>query len=60
MENEELCPKCKSDYLKPTDDPIKRLYDFCGTSQLHTSPKDCVDCRRKADPIECKRLATII
>jgi hypothetical protein len=25
MEKEELCPKCKSDYLKATDDPRKMM-----------------------------------
>jgi hypothetical protein len=44
-EMEELCPKCKSDYLKPTDDPRKTICNFCGTSQLHLSLKDYVDSR---------------
>ena len=37
---EELCPKCKSDYLKPTNDPGKIICPFCGTSQLHLTLKD--------------------
>jgi hypothetical protein len=49
MEEEELCPKCKSDYLKPTDDPKKMICPFSGTSQLHLSQKDSVDCRGKPD-----------
>jgi uncharacterized Zn finger protein (UPF0148 family) len=40
MEKEKLCPKCKSDYLKPTNDPGKIICPFCGTSQLHLTLKD--------------------
>ena len=29
----ELCPKCKSDYLKPTEDPRKLKCNFCGKTE---------------------------
>jgi hypothetical protein len=45
LEKEELCPKCKSGYLKPTDDPRKLICHFCGTSQLHLTLKDIEDGR---------------
>lgn len=40
MEKEKLCPKCKSDYLKPTEDPGKWIDDLCGAGQLHPTLKD--------------------
>jgi hypothetical protein len=36
---------------KSTEDPRKMLCHFCGTSQLHLSLKDYVDCRGKPDSI---------
>jgi hypothetical protein len=45
-EEEELCPKCKSDYLKQAaDDPRKMICHFCGTSQLHLTLKEIEDRR---------------
>jgi hypothetical protein len=40
MEKEELCPKCKSDYLKPTDDPRKMICHFCGRRQWKLTQED--------------------
>jgi hypothetical protein len=48
---EELCSKCKSDYLKVYECPKKTDRRYLRTSQLHMNPKDCVDCRWKADHI---------
>jgi primosomal protein N' len=42
----ELCPKCKSDYLKPTDDPRKLKCHFCGRVELNLTLKQCEDWKR--------------
>jgi hypothetical protein len=36
----ELCPKCKSDYLKPTEDPRKLICHFCGRTELNLTLKE--------------------
>jgi hypothetical protein len=41
MKKEELCPKCKSDYLKQVlEDPRKMICNFCGASQLNLTLED--------------------
>ena len=42
----ELCPKCKSDYLKPTEDPRKLKCNFCGKTQLYLTLKQIEDMKR--------------
>lgn len=47
MEKEELCPKCKSDYLKPTkDDPRKLICNFCGRTETYLTLRQIEDMKR--------------
>jgi hypothetical protein len=45
----ELCPKCKSDYLKPTEDPRKLICHFCGRTELYLTLKQIEDMKRSEE-----------
>ncbi|HEY7110680.1 MAG TPA: hypothetical protein VH415_14745 [Nitrososphaeraceae archaeon] len=45
MEYQELCQRCKSDYLEPTDEPSKMICPYCGKIEMTWTLKEVEEFR---------------